>query len=132
MRITEYSRYQVMKTAEYWEVPRDYFEPLYNYLIYGFAPGGFWRAALANDFMSAMQHSHPANSIPQLKNTVGWIQDRFPAISYGSYKLVDDWIFKTTPDQRRSQLEAVGLVYPEREEILKGLRGETATEPHLW
>jgi hypothetical protein len=132
MKITEYSRIRMMETAEYWRVPRDYFDPLYNYLIYGFAPGGFWAAVLANNFMAAMQSSHPGNSIPDLKNTVGWIQDSFPAISYGSYQLVDAWIHNTTPLQRRSQLEAVGLIYPEREEILKGLRGETATEPHLW
>jgi hypothetical protein len=133
MKITAYSRQRFIESANYWEVPREYFDPLYNYLVHGFAPGGFWRAALANDFISAMQHSHPSNSIPSLKMTAGWIQDQFPAITWGNYKNVDDWCFKTSPEQRRPHLEAVGLIYTEKQEIMLSLHGaELKPEPHLW
>jgi hypothetical protein len=132
MNITKFSRNRMMLSATRWSVPRDYFDPLYNYLVHGYEPGSFWTAVLANDFMRAVQHSHPSNDITALKHTVGWIQDSFPRESYGNIYMVEDWVNRSGHD-RRMLLEEVGMIHTEQEEIMMGLRGEkTAPEPVLW
>jgi hypothetical protein len=132
MNLTKFSRNRMMLSATRWSVPRDYFDPLYNYLVHGFEPGSFWSAVLANDFMRAVQHSHPSNAIDALKHTVGWIQDAFPLESYGNIFIVEDWI-RSLPHERRRILESACMIYTEQEEIMMGLKGEkTAPEPVLW
>jgi hypothetical protein len=132
MKITNYSKNRIMESAHQWSVDREYYDPLYNYLVHGWEPGGFWTAALANDFIGAMQRSHPGNQIAALKKATGWIEDRFPALSYGSYQLVRDWL-SFTDQQRRGHLEAVGLIFTEHEEVEMALRGVDATELEvLW
>lgn len=117
-----------MQSARHWEVDREYFDPIYNYLVHGYSPGSFFTSLLANDAMGAIQRSHPANQIPNLKNLVGWIQDKVPAIAYGSYELVQGWL-DMTDDQRRPHLEGCGLIYTEYEEVEMALRGVKTTEP---
>jgi hypothetical protein len=132
MNITKFSRNRMMLSATRWSVPRDYFEPLYNYLVHGFEPGSFWVAVLANDFMRAVQSSHPANTMDALKNTVGWIQDAFPLESYGNRFIVEDWVNRSGHDRRRI-LESACMIYTEQEEIILGLKGEQpAPEPMMW
>ena len=132
MTITKFSRNRMMLSATRWSVPRDYFDPLYNYLVHGFEPGSFWTAVLANDFMRAIQHSHPSNSIDALKNTVGWILDSFPLESYGNIFIVEDWVNRSGHD-RRQILESACMIYTEQEEIMLGLKGEKpAPEPMMW
>lgn len=122
----------MMESATRWTVCREYFDPLYNYLVHGFEPGSFWTAVLANDFMSAVQHSHPSNDIPALKHAVGWIRDSFPANSYGNYQVIKDWL-ELAPIDRRLYLEEAHLIYTEQEEIMRGLKGEKPKpEPILW
>ena len=89
MNLTKFSRNRMMLSATRWTVPRDYFDPLYNYLVHGYEPGSFWTAVLANDFMRAVQHSHPSNSIEALKHTSGWIQGPSPLESYGNIFIVE-------------------------------------------
>jgi hypothetical protein len=112
-------------------VPREYFDPLFNYLVHGFKPGSFWTAVLCNDFMAAIQSSHPSNTIEALKSTVGWIRDSFPPESYGDYHRVEQWI-ALAPGYRRMSLEAAHMIYTEQEEIMKGLKGERSQEPFLY
>jgi hypothetical protein len=131
MNITKFSRDRMMLSASRWSVPRDYFDPLYNYLVFGFLPGSFWSAVLANDFMRAIQHSHPGNDIPALKHVVGWIEDSFPPNSYGDYDSIGHWI-KFDPMTRRLYLEHEDLIYTEQEEIMRGLKGERSQEPILY
>ena len=131
MQVTKYSRDRMMLSATRWTVPREYFDGLCNYLVYGFEPGSFWTAVLANDFMRAIQHSHSANTIEALKHTVGWIRDSFPPESYGDYNLVAAWI-ELDPHQRRLHLEAAHLIYTEQQEIMMALRGEKSFEPFLY
>jgi hypothetical protein len=120
----------MMAAATHWTVPREYFDPLYNYLVHGFEPGSFWTAVLANDFFRAVGSSHPANDIHSLKNTVGWIKDQFPALSYGNYTVVKSWLELPGMD-RRIHLEDARLIYTEQEEIMMGLRGEKTYEPFM-
>jgi hypothetical protein len=118
-------------SASRWTVPREYFDPLYNYLVHGFEPGSFWTSVLCNDFMAAIQSSHPGNTVEALKHTVGWIRATFPPESYGDYHRVQEWI-RLAPGYRRMSLEAADLIYTEQEEIIKGLRGERSEEPLLY
>jgi hypothetical protein len=121
----------MLLTASRWTVPRDYFDPLFNYLVHGYEPGSFWSAVLANDFMRAVQSSHPGNTIEALKNTVGWIQDAFPRESYGDRMIVQQWTQMSGLD-RRLCLEAAHMIYTEQQEIMKGLKGERSWEPFLY
>jgi hypothetical protein len=121
----------MMVTASRWTVPRDYFEPLHNYLVHGFEPGSFWSAVLANDFMRAVQHSHPANTIDALKNTVGWILDSFPEAAYGDYSTIQTWV-AFSGHERRLHLEQHNLIYSEQEEIMLALQGKKSYEPMLY
>jgi hypothetical protein len=130
MNITKFSRDRMMLTATRWSVPRDYIEPLYNYLVYGFEPGSFWSAVLANDFMRAVQHSHPGNSIEALKSTVGWIRDNFPEEAYGDSDKVILWQDLESV-QRRRILESKDMIYTEQEEIMLALTGTKTYEP-IW
>ena len=129
MKLTDYSRFRLMQTARLWEVDRDYFEPVYNYLVHGYDPGSFWSAVLANDFFSAMRSSHPANQVSALKKAVGWIEDTLPESAYGSWSRVTDWT-KLSQEARRQRLEDQGLIYTEHQEVELALRGADLKEPY--
>jgi len=76
--------------------------------------------------------SHPANTIPALKNLVCWIQNHLlESTTFGSYEIVDAWT-NATPEERREELETIGLVFPEKIELIKILTDERTVEPHLW
>ena len=130
MNITKYSRNRLMESATRWTVPREYFDPLFNYLVHGFAPGSFWSAVLANDFMRAMQHSHPSNSIPHLKHVMGWIQDSWPQSAYGDPDTVILWQ-DLEPIQRRQILEQADLIYSEQQEVMMALQNVRTHEPFM-
>ena len=119
-----------MESATRWTVPREYFDPLFNYLVHGFEPGSFWTAVLANDFMRAIQHSHPANSIPHLKHVAGWIQDSFPKSAYGDHDTVVLWC-GLEPIQRRLILEKHHLIYSEQDEVMMALQSVRTHEPFM-
>ena len=55
MNITVYSRNRLYETFSKWDVPRDFADPMANYLVYGYEPGGCFTSVLANDFFAAMQ-----------------------------------------------------------------------------
>jgi hypothetical protein len=130
VNLTKYSRNRMMTAATHWTVPREYFDPLYNYLVHGFAPGSFWSAVLANDFMAAVQHSHPSNSLPHLKNVVGWMQDQWPEASYGNHDRVIMWQ-DLEPIQRRQQLESSHLIYSEEQEVMMALKNVRTHKPFM-
>ncbi len=130
-QVSKLNRDRVMLTASRWSVARDYFDPLYNYLVHGFEPGSFWTAVLANDFMTAVQHSHPSNDIPALKHAVGWIRDTFPEGSYGDLRSVRYWV-NMDPIERRMTLEHHRILMTEQEEIMALLRGVKSPEPQLY
>lgn len=130
MKVTDYSRFRLMQTAVKWNVDREYFEPIYNYLIYGYSPGGFFTSVLANDWAGAIQRSHPGNTVDALKRVTGWIRDVIPAAAVNSYEAVNTWCALSAED-RRSQLEQQGLIYTEQQEVELALRGTAATEPWM-
>lgn len=123
MKLTAQSRKRLMSTFEEWEVPNEYSQPMYNYLVEGWGPGSFFTAVLANDFMRAMASSHPSNTIPALKNLAGWILNYMPADAWGDYPAVEMWCMKTD-NARRGVLENRKLIYTEKEETWLAIKGD--------
>jgi len=131
MNITVYSRNRLYETFSKWDVPRDFADPMANYLVYGYSPGHFFTSVLANDFHGAMAHSHPVNTIEALKNLSGWISDCMPREAHGSYDFVSNWCY-LHPQARRLVLEKTNLIYTEQEEVMLALRDESTVEPVLF
>ena len=131
MNITVYSHNLMKETCARWAVPRDFADPMLNYLVYGYEPGSCFYAVLANDWFGAIRSSHPSNTVDAFKALTGWILDVFPAEAYGSYQAVDQWC-QLGAAARRAILERQGLIYTKQEEVLKILRNERAVEPVLY
>lgn len=132
MKLSKHSKNKLLETLAQYEVPKEYADPVFNYLVHGYHPGGFWNAVFANDFMGAMARSHPANTIVALKKTVSWMMNHLiNGTTHGSYEVVDAWL-KKNPAERREVLEALGLVYSEQSEIVMILKDVPTHEPHLW
>lgn len=131
MKLSEHSKNRLLKTFADWSVPKDYADPMYNYLVYGYEPGSFFTAVLANDFCSAVQRSHPANTIEALKHLVGWMQDAMPAHAFGSYKAVKAWSALDEINRRDSLVQEC-LIYTQEDEMMLVLTGEKTIEPVLW
>jgi hypothetical protein len=117
VKLTRHSIERLYGSAAVWTVAAEYREPLVNYLVWGWQPGSFWSAVLANDFKRAVQSSHPANTIPALKAATGWIWDSFPAVSRGTPAAVNAWLAMSAAE-RRGHLELCGLIYTEKEEVV--------------
>ena len=118
------SRNRMYKTFQSWDVPEDFAMPMYNYLVYGLAPGSFFSAVLENNFKKAIQHSHIGNSIIALKALTGWIHECMPNQAYGSNYLIAEWL-KLDGAQRRKVLEAYDLIYTQQEETFMLLKNKT-------
>jgi len=131
MNLSKYSKNKLMQTFQHWQVPKDFAEPFYNYLVHGYTPGSCFTSVLANDFVSAISRSHPSNTVNAFKSLVGWMRDTMPEESYGSYEKVKAWT-GINPEQRRIILEHTGLVFTTKEEIVKILKDEPSTEPVLY
>lgn len=131
MKLAEHSRNKLLNTFVQWSVPKDYADPIMNYLVHGFAPGSFFTAVLANDFCGAVQHSHPANSMQALKALVGWIKECMPNEAHGSYRKVQDWL-KLDVNTRRNILVEHRLVYTVEDEVMLVLQGERTVEPFFY
>jgi hypothetical protein len=120
-----------MQTFARWDVPKEFADPFYNYLVFGYTPGSCFTSVLANDFANAIACSHPANTIEAFKALVGWIYDTMPEEALGSYEKVKAWC-GINPEQRRIILEDCGLIYTNKEEVVMILKDEPTTEPHLY
>ena len=131
MNITVYSRNRLYETFSNWDVPRDFADPMANYLVYGYEPGSCFTAVLANDFMQAMLSSHPVNTVESFKALVGWMRDTMPIESYGSYLAVKHWL-KLDEEDRRRILENHRVIYRSKEEVWMTLKGEITQEPVLY
>jgi hypothetical protein len=131
MNITPYSRKIILETFRTWHVDKEFADPMYNYLVHGFNPGSCFTAVLANDFLSAVSRSHPANTIEAFKKLAGWIRDTVPAQARGSYEAVDHWT-SIGPEFRREVLEGARLVLTEDQEMWATLKNGPAVEPVLY
>ena len=131
MNISAYSRANIMATFAKWEVPQDFADPMYNYMVFGFSPGGCFTAILANDWTRAISSSHPANTVQALKALTNWILDVLPVESYGNYEAVKFWL-AITNSERRDYLERLRLIHTEKEETWLNIKGDPVHEPELY
>jgi len=131
MNLTPYSRNRILKTFQNWHVEKEFADPMFNYLVHGFSPGSCFTAVLANDFLSAVSRSHPANTIEAFKHLAGWIRDTVPAEARGSYAAVDHWT-RLDANVRREVLESTGLVLTADQEMWATLKNLPTTEPVLY
>jgi Txe/YoeB family toxin of Txe-Axe toxin-antitoxin module len=131
MNLTKYSKNKMFKTFARWGVPKEFVEPFYNYLVWGFRPGSCFEAILANDFAKAISRSHPSNTIEAYKALVGWIDSTVPKVARGSHKQILIWS-SIDEEQRRSILEEHRLIYTSKEEVMLILKDERIVEPHLY
>jgi len=131
MIITVYSRNRLYETFSKWDVPRDFADPMANYLVYGYEPGSCFTAILANDFYAAIGSSHPANTVEAFKSLVGWINDCMPVEAFGSYEDVKSWC-NQSKDCRRAVLEKYQLIFTEQEEVWMTLQDTPTNEPVLY
>ena len=131
MNLTAHSKNKLMQTFEHWNVPKEFAESFYDYLVWGFSPGSCFEAILANDFAKAIARSHPGNTVTAFKALVGWIDSTVPEEAVGSYEKVKAWC-GINPDQRRIILEHNHLIYTNKEEVWKILSDEKTTEPQLY
>lgn len=123
MNLSQLSERRLRKTFSVWEVDDEYANPMYNYLVHGFSPGSFFSHVLANDFVSAIQSSHPANTIPALKKLAGWIYNVMPPEAWGSRSNVLEWL-RMDAEARRVILERRGLVFTPKQETWEAIKGE--------
>ena len=131
MKLTPYSRNRILQTFQQWDVPKEFADPMFNYLVHGFNPGSCFTAVLANDFLSAVSCSHLANTIEAFKALAGWIRSTVPEQARGSYEAVEFWT-SAGPEFRRDVLEKARLILPEDQEMWMTLKGEHTTEPVLY
>ena len=131
MNISAYSRARIMETFGKWKVPQDFADPMYNYMVFGFSPGGCFTAILANDWTRAISSSHPANTVQALKALTNWILDVLPVESYGNYEAVKFWL-AITNSERRDYLERLRLIHTEKEETWLNIKGDPVHEPELY
>ena len=120
-----------METFKHWNVDRDFADPMYNYLVYGYSPGSCFTSVLANDFLGAIFRSHPSNTIDAYKRLAGWMSANVPRQAQGSYQAVDYWLGLDN-DERRTILEMNHLIYTTEEESWLILKDEPFKEVVLY
>jgi hypothetical protein len=128
MQLTAYSRNKILQTFSHWRVDKEFADPMYNYLVYGFEPGSCFTSVLANDFFGAITRSHPANTVEAFKSLAKWIKDTVPDSAQGSYDAVKNWC-KLDEDARRKILEMRGLIYTSEQEVWAVLNNEPTATP---
>ena len=124
MKLTQYSVNRFYRSFQQYNVPKDFADPIYNYFVHGWEPGGFFTAVLANDFMGAISRSHPANTVEALKLLVTWLENsRSKHLIWGDYPTVERWM-RADEGYKRAVLESIGLIHNEKQEIWMTLKGE--------
>ena len=131
MDVGPHSRKRVFETFALWSVPKEYADPMYNYLVYGFTPGGFFTSVLANDWHHAIMRSHPSNTIEALKAVTGWMHDCLPKSALGSYEAVEAWSRLGDAERTEILLEH-RIILPPKREVWLTLKGSPTTEPYLY
>ena len=72
------------------EVPHHTRDTIVNYLLRGWAPGGFVEAMIAKDYERALYSADTANR--QMFWAIAmWINESMPAESRGSYTAIEKW-----------------------------------------
>ena len=90
-------------------VSDDWKDILYNYVVNGYHPGGFFESLLLNDLWQAVSRSHPSNEWSQIRGVMKWIHWKAPRQCYGTKKKVEAWM-KRKDRSRREICENLGIL----------------------
>jgi len=124
------NRNRVYQSMADWQVPREWADIMYRYLVHGLEPGGMFTAMLANDARSMILRSHPSNPIQAYKTVAGWITSVVPVRARDSYAAVDSWC-KLTNEQRHQILAQQGLLLTPEAATFAVLKGAVNYELDL-
>ena len=127
MKLTTFSEQRLRRSLSNYSVYGDFADPLYNYLVHGYYPGGFFSGVLANDYVGAMSRCHPGNHIEYIKALCSWLVNCCPESAWGGHQTLRSWC-DADPEERRAALEAANLIFTEEQEVYLILRGEPVTE----
>jgi hypothetical protein len=130
MELGEHSKNRIKNSLHHWRVCKDFADPMYNYLVYGFEPGSFFVGWYANDASSIIR-SHPANTVESLKDLTKWMLNCMPREAKGSHENVRKWLSMKDAD-RRKVLEDWKLVYSEHDELMLILSNVQTSAPAFW
>lgn len=100
-------------------VPEEMKEAFWNYLAYGFDPGGFGTAIFSNDFLRAVSSAHRMLTSDHLRSIALWVQNYAPADSFGSLDKMYIWQSKT--DEARRDIMIKYRLRPSVIDVLKGV-----------
>ena len=91
-------------------------EAIFNYLVYGWEPGGFLTAVMANDLLRAATVADVEN-VKRLAHVARFVVYALPQASYGSYDQVKTWLQLT--DQEREEILVTAQLLPDTFELIR-------------
>jgi hypothetical protein len=124
------NRNRVYQSMADWQVPREWADVMYRYLVHGWEPGSMFTAMLANDARRMILGSHPSNPIEAYKTVAGWITDVVPVQARDSYPAVAAWS-KLTNEERHQILAQQGLLLTPEAATFAVLKGAANYEVDL-
>ena len=96
-------------------------EAIFNYLVYGWEPGGFLTAVMANDLYRAATVSDIAN-VDNLAYVAKFVVYALPQACYGNYDQIKNWLQLT--DQAREKILVAAQLLPDTFELIKFMSEE--------
>jgi hypothetical protein len=128
------NRNLVYRSMANWQVPREWADVMYRYLVHGLEPGSMFTAMLANDARRMILGSHPNNTIEAFKAVAGWITDVVPAQARDSYPAVAAWCRLTNEDRHQILAQQDLLLTPEAATfaVLKGATNHDVDLDHWY
>lgn len=92
------------KPIDYSPLPQHMQGGMKLYLEHGIEPGGFLTSVLANDLRGAVKRADSINK-HFLLGYIDWLLEFAPHGSWGSYDLVNLWIYKHAEERKKDQEE---------------------------
>ena len=123
----QYFKRQVEQRCErsWGNIHLDCQEAIFNYLVYGWEPGGFLTAVMANDLYRAATVSDIAN-VNNLAYVAKFVVYALPQACYGNYDQIKNWLQLT--DQAREEILVVAELLPDTFQLIKFM-SEEHTDP---
>ena len=98
-------------------------EAIFGYLVYGWEPGGFLTAVMANDLYRAATVADIAN-VDHLAYVAKFVVYALPQACYGNYNQVEIWS-RLTDEEREAVLVSLDLL-PDTFELIRLMTEEQA------
>ena len=124
VRYQYFKRQCEQKHLRIWtHITMDCQEAIFGYLVYGWEPGGFLTAVMANDLYRAATVADIAN-VDHLAYVAKFVVYALPQASYGNYDQVEIWS-RLTDEEREAVLVTADLL-PDTFELIRLIAEEHA------